>query len=93
MPDVINSTEFKAGNKYADYNPKFDKKATYGIAALVAGGILAKAGFFKLLLAGIAASYKFIIAGIVAFFAFANKLLKRKKSEQKLNVEEKVKKN
>jgi uncharacterized membrane-anchored protein len=72
--------DYKEGNRYADFDPKTDKVATYGIAALVAGGVLAvaaKAGFFKLLLVSLAAGWKFILIGAAAVVAFFKKLFKR----------------
>ncbi len=57
-----------------------DKVATYGIAALVLGGIAAKVGFFKLLWVGILALKKFIIIGVVAVVAFVKKLFNRNAS-------------
>ena len=52
-----------------------DKVATYGIAALVAGGIAAKAGFFKLLWVGILAFKKLIILGFIALAGYSKKLI------------------
>ena len=39
--------DFQEGHRYADFTESTDKVATYGIAALVAGGIAAKVGLFK----------------------------------------------
>ena len=45
---ILSAVEFNSGNRYADFNPApGDKVASYGIAALVAGGVAAKLGFFK----------------------------------------------
>ena len=50
---VMAKTEFTAGNRYADFSEgSGDKIAAYGIAGLIAGGVLAKAGFLKLLWLG-----------------------------------------
>jgi uncharacterized membrane-anchored protein len=57
---------FQEGQRYADYNASTDKTATYGLAALVAGGVAAKAGLFKSLWIGILAFKKFIIIGLIA---------------------------
>ena len=46
MQHVTAFTEFTSGNRYADFDSKTDKVAEYGIAALVAGGVAAKLGFF-----------------------------------------------
>ena len=77
-PDIVKMVDFNPGNRYADFNGSTDKVAAYGLAALVLGGIAAKAGFFKLLLVGILAAKKFIIIGAVAAASFAKRLFKRK---------------
>jgi uncharacterized membrane-anchored protein len=76
-PQILAMVDFKEGNQYADFDPKVDKVATYGIAALVAGGIAAKMGLFKLLLVGLLALKKFIIIGVLAAAAFFKKLFGR----------------
>jgi uncharacterized membrane-anchored protein len=79
-PQILGMVDFKEGSRYADFDPKVDKVATYGIAALVAGGVLAvaaKAGFFKLLIVGLLAAKKFVIIGVIALVAFFKKMFKR----------------
>jgi len=61
---VINSVEFNLGNRYSDFNPDFDEVAAYGIGGLVAGKVLAKAGFFAMLLK----FWKFIAIGAIGLF-------------------------
>jgi uncharacterized membrane-anchored protein len=77
-PDVVKMVDFTEGNRYADFNHSTDKVAAYGLAALVVGGIAAKAGFFKILLVGLLAAKKFIIIGLIAFASFFKKIFKRK---------------
>ena len=68
------------GNRYADFNPASgDKVASYGIAALVAGGVAAKLGFFKGLWVLILRAKKFIIIGIAAVAAWFRKLFGKKR--------------
>ena len=62
-PAILQMVDFQQGHRYTDFNPSTDKVATYGLAALIAGGVLAKAGFFKLLIAGALAAKKFVIVG------------------------------
>jgi len=76
-PKILGMVDFKEGNRYADFDPKVDKVAKYGLAALVAGGALAKLGFLKLLWLGILAAKKFIIIGIAALVTFFKKLFNR----------------
>jgi uncharacterized membrane-anchored protein len=79
-PQILGMVDFKEGNRYADFDPKTDKVAKYGIAALVAGGALAvaaKAGLLKGLWIFILAAKKFIIIGVIAVVAFIKKLFNR----------------
>ena len=61
---ILGTVAFNPGNRYDEYQEGIDKVAEYGIAGLIAGGVLAKAGFFKLLIAALAAGWKFIAAGV-----------------------------
>jgi uncharacterized membrane-anchored protein len=79
-PQILGMVDFKEGSRYADFDPKVDKVAKYGIATLVAGGALAlaaKAGFFKVLLVALLAAKKFIVIGVIAVVAFVKKFFKR----------------
>lgn len=79
-PQILGMVDFNEGSRYADFDPKVDKVATYGIAALVAGGVLAgaaKLGLLKGLWVLILAAKKFIIIGIAALVAFFKKMFKR----------------
>lgn len=79
MPNVLAATDFKAGNGYADFNSNTDKVAEYGIAALVAGGVAAKLGFFAKLFALLIAFKKMLIIGLIAVGAAVKKFLGMKK--------------
>ncbi|MBG8552755.1 DUF2167 domain-containing protein [Hymenobacter guriensis] len=64
IPAIIKSVEFAKGQQYADFNPKLDEVAAYGIGGLVAGKVLAKAGalalfvkFWKVILALVAGGW------------------------------------
>jgi uncharacterized membrane-anchored protein len=79
-PQILDMVDFKEGSRYADFDPKVDKVAKYGIATLVAGGALAaaaKLGLLKGLWVFILAAKKFIIIGVIAVVAFVKKLFKR----------------
>ncbi len=74
---VIASAEFNEGYRYSDFNPDLDEVAAYGIGGLIAGKILAKAGFFALLLK----FWKVIAIGAVAIFsAFRKKIFGSKEA-------------
>jgi len=74
-PAILGMVDFNEGHRYADYNPSTDKLATYGLAALVVGGIAAKTGLLKGLLLAIVAFKKVIIVAIFGVVAFLKKLL------------------
>lgn len=80
MPQVVEMAEFDDGQRYTDYNPSTDKAAAYGIAALVAGGIAAKAGLFAKLGVMLLAFKKFIVLGVAAVGGVFAKLFKRKQA-------------
>ena len=78
-PEILAIVNFNEGHRYTDFDSKTDKVATYGIAALVAGGVAAKLGFFKLIWVFILAAKKFIIIAIVAIVASVKRLFNRNK--------------
>jgi len=78
MAKVIGFVDFNEGHRYADFVPGSDKVAEYGIAALIAGGIAAKAGLFKVLLGALIAAKKFILIALAAAAAYLRKLFRRK---------------
>jgi uncharacterized membrane-anchored protein len=77
MNEVLGMVAFNIGNRYAEFNPELDKVAEYGLAGLIAGGVLAKAGFFKFLIA----LWKPIAIGALVLFgavgSFVRRLLRR----------------
>jgi uncharacterized membrane-anchored protein len=77
-PNIISMVDFQKGNRYADFDSSTDKIATYGLAALVAGGIIAKTGLLKVILVGLLAAKKFIIIGFAAVSAWFKKIFKKK---------------
>jgi uncharacterized membrane-anchored protein len=77
MPRVIELAEFDPGARYADYQEGSDKVAAYGIAALVAGGVAAKAGLFGKLFAALIAAKKLLIPLVLGLFALVAKLVGR----------------
>ena len=63
IPTITNAVAFKEGNRYADFDSGIDKVAAWTLGGLVAGKVLAKAGFFVIILKFI----KPILIGIAAF--------------------------
>ena len=80
-PLLLGAVDFQEGHRYSDFKPGTDKVATYGLAALVAGGVLAKTGFLKVLIAGLIAGKKFVIIGVLALAAVVRKFFGGKKAE------------
>ncbi|NOX70627.1 MAG: DUF2167 domain-containing protein [Gammaproteobacteria bacterium] len=68
---VLAMAEFNEGGRYADFDPSIDKVAAYGIGALVAGKLAAKAGFFAV---GLVLLKKFGIFLLLGLGAFGRKL-------------------
>ncbi len=85
MQKVIGFVNFEKGNRYEDFDSKTDKVAEYGIAALILGGVAAKAGLFKIILGALVAGWKFIVMGVAALGGFLTKLFKRKKDDSGVN--------
>ena len=80
MKDVLAFTDFNPGYGYADFDPNIDKTAAYGLAALVAGGVAAKAGLFAKLFALLIAAKKGIAVLVVAAIAGFRKFFGKKQT-------------
>ena len=80
-PTLLSMIDFQEGHRYSDFDSSSDKVATYGLAALVAGGIATKAGLFKGLFVALLAAKKFVIIGVIAIGAYLKKVF-GKKNEQ-----------
>ena len=76
-PQILSMINFNEGHRYTDFDASTDKVATYGIAALVAGGVAAKLGFFKFLWVLLLGAKKFVIVAIAAIGAWLRRLFKR----------------
>lgn len=77
MQKVTAAANFTAGNRYADFNGSTDKVAEYGIAALIAGGVAAKLGFFAKLFALLIAFKKILVVAVIAGGSAVWKFLQR----------------
>lgn len=76
---ILASVEFNKGNRYQDFDADFDTVASYGIGGLIAGKVLAKVGFFAVLLK----FWKFIALGAVGLISVFRKKLFGTKEESK----------
>lgn len=88
MQSVLGMVEFNQGHRYTDFVDGTDKVAAYGIGALVAGGLAAKAGLFKVLWVGLLAFKKFAILAVIAIVGLIKKLLGRRSnnSEETISI-------
>jgi len=82
MREVLSFVEFNEGHRYGDYVAGMDKVAAYGIGALIAGKLAAKAGLFKLLLLFAAKFWKLLIVAALAIGALVKKLLSGRRKEE-----------
>jgi len=82
MEQVLPMAQFDAGQRYADYQPGRDKLAAYGIAALVGGGLAAKAGLFAKLGALLLAGKKLVVLLLIGIAGLVRRIFGgRKKGE------------
>jgi uncharacterized membrane-anchored protein len=81
MQQVLGLVEFKAGHRYVDFDPKVDKVAAFGLGALIADGVAAKAKLFKGLIALLIADKKLVILGIAALGAGLKKFFDDKNKQ------------
>lgn len=72
-PELLSVVEFNPGHRYEEFDSNVDSVAAYGIGGLVAGGVLAKAGFFKALLAALLAAKKLVVVGAIAVGGFVTR--------------------
>ena len=74
MQQLLPMTEFDPGARYADYDKSTDKVAAYGVAALIGGGLAAKAGLFAKLGLLLAKFWKLALIAVVGLGAGVRKL-------------------
>jgi uncharacterized membrane-anchored protein len=81
MRPLIEVAEFNTGQRYADYNPKTDRLAEYGLGALIAGTVAGKLGLFAKLGVFLLAFKKVIFGVLIALGAGLAKVFGRKKDQ------------
>lgn len=81
MQDLLPMTEFDSGARYADFDASTDKVASYGLAALVGGGLAAKAGLFAKIGLVLAKFWKLLLIGVVAIGAGLRRVFAGKKEK------------
>lgn len=79
---ILDAVNFEEGNRYADFDPDVDKVAAYGIGALIAGKVMAKAGLFAKLGIFLAKGWKIIALAVVGLFAALKRFFGSKTKEE-----------
>lgn len=87
-PSLLAAVNFQEGHRYADFNAATDQTASYGIAALVAGGVAAKTGLLKSLWLAILAGKKLIIFALIGLAASAKRIIAWIKGREKSRIDE-----
>ena len=80
VPLVLDIVQFNDGFKYQDFDPKIDEVAAWTIGGLVAGKLLAKVGFFAVLL-------KFWKLIAIAVFGFLGAFWKKSKEIKRKEIQ------
>jgi uncharacterized membrane-anchored protein len=80
--ELLAVTEFVEGQRYENFDPKYDKLAEYGIGGLIAGGIALKLGLFAKLGVLLKVAIKPIIIGVVLIGGFLARMLGMKKKQK-----------
>jgi uncharacterized membrane-anchored protein len=75
---LLNSLEFNAGKRYADFNANTDKVAEYGIAALIIGAAAKKLGWAAALIAWLAQPLKLAVLAAIALGAILVRWFRKK---------------
>lgn len=80
------TVEFLPGQTYADFNPKTDKLADYGLAGLVAGGVglavAKKVGLIGLALVFLKKGFIFLLIGLASAWKWIARKLGLRKEEE-----------
>jgi uncharacterized membrane-anchored protein len=82
-PTILAATNFTSGNTYGEFNSSIDKVAAYGIAGLIAGGILAKTGLFAKLGIFLFKFLKPLLVAISGFVAWVMRIFRGRKEGDK----------
>lgn len=84
MEDVLAFVNFNEGHRYSEFDPEIDEVAAYGIGALVAGKLAAKAGLLKIVGVFLAKFWKLIAIAAVALFGLLRKMLTGRLGEEEV---------
>jgi uncharacterized membrane-anchored protein len=76
--ELLASLQFNEGKRYEDFDPKTDRLAEYGLAALIGGVAAKKLGVLAIAAAFAAKFFKLIAIGAIALVAGLRSLFKRR---------------
>lgn len=85
IPAIVNNVRFADGNRYSDFDPGVDEVAAWTIGGLVAGKVLAKAGFFAVMLKFIKPILLVLVGGGAAAWRW---ITGRRKEDEAISDEE-----
>ena len=75
LDGILTSVNYNEGHRYADFSPGIDEVAGYGIAALVAGKVLAKTGLLASIGIFLLKGWKLVMIALVAAGAGIKKMM------------------
>ncbi|PPK84679.1 putative membrane-anchored protein [Neolewinella xylanilytica] len=75
LDGILASVAYNEGHRYADFSPGIDEVAGYGIAALVAGKVLAKTGLLASIGIFLLKGWKLVMIALVAAGAGIKKMM------------------
>ena len=78
IPKVLDIVKFKEGHRYKDFDPSVDEVAAWTLGGLVAGKVLAKVGFFAIVLK----FWKIIALGVIAALSAVRQFFTGKTTEE-----------
>ncbi len=82
MQILLSRVEFSQGNTYFDFDPSADKVAAYGIGALVAGKLAAKAGLLKVIGIFLVKFWKILLLAGAGLIAVVRRVWKGKEQKE-----------
>lgn len=74
---IVNSIQYNNGFKYSDFDETCDRVSDWTIGGLIAGGVLAKTGFFAKIGVLLLKMWKIVVIGIIAIGAAIRKIFKK----------------
>lgn len=91
VPSLVSNVSFSEGNRYSDFDPKVDEVAAWTIGGLVAGKVLAKAGFFAVILKFIKPILLVLVAGGAAVWRWVSGRRKEEEAQEEAQAAEEQK--